>query len=217
MKILCVYPTSDFSMTSCKEQIHPEQQDTLLYIKPDTSLLSKGQSFYYPEYSKDIQVRICLVAKICKIGKFVAPSFAPKYYEKLSIGIDFWAKDVQQDLSKKGLPWQPAIGFDASMQVLSWKNKEDFFTFFKTHTSTDTSQECVTYQINENQIPLKDIAFAREKLHEGISKASKQCSLKIGDLVSIDFSLNNHSQSCQIQDQLQVQLDSNNSLYLKIK
>ncbi len=216
MKILCVYPFSDFSTTDLEENTDLNQK-TLLYIKPDTSLLSKGQSFYYPEYSNDIHVRICLTAKICKIGKFIAPSFASKYYNKLTIGIDFWAKDLQKDLSKKGLPWQPAIGFDASMQVMSWKNKDDFYTFFRKQENANSDGENITYRINEKEIKIKNIEYAQEKLHEAIAVASKQCSLKIGDIISIDLSLNNRSESCQIQDILHVQLDLNNSLHLKIK
>ncbi|MEO6833291.1 MAG: fumarylacetoacetate hydrolase family protein, partial [Chitinophagaceae bacterium] len=89
----------------------------VLFMKAKNALLLPGRAFYYPEFSKDIHYEAELVLKICKNGKHIAEKFARKYYQQVTVGIDFTARDLQQEQKKKGLPWEIAKAFDDSAVV----------------------------------------------------------------------------------------------------
>ena len=86
----------------------------MIFCKPDTAVLKNNEPFYLPDFSNDIHHEIELVVKIDKIGKSTAPQFASKYYSQITVGIDFTARDIQNDLKSKGLPWELAKSFDHS-------------------------------------------------------------------------------------------------------
>lgn len=88
--------------------------DPVIFTKPDTALIRNNAPFYYPDFSKDVHHEVELVLKIGKEGKNIEEKFAPKYYDSIGIGIDFTARDLQQKLKTKGLPWDLAKGFNGS-------------------------------------------------------------------------------------------------------
>jgi 2-keto-4-pentenoate hydratase/2-oxohepta-3-ene-1,7-dioic acid hydratase in catechol pathway len=98
----------------------------VLFIKPDSAILPNQQDFYIPEFSEDVHYEVELLVRICKVGKHIATQFAPTYYDALTVGIDFTARDVQQQLKAQGLPWEKAKGFDGSAVIGSWVPKENF-------------------------------------------------------------------------------------------
>ncbi len=89
----------------------------LLFMKPATALLKDNRPFYHPEFSQDIHHEIELVLKICKNGKHIEPKFANKYYNEISVGIDFTARDLQAECKKNGHPWEIAKAFDYSAVI----------------------------------------------------------------------------------------------------
>ena len=102
------------------EELNNERpDDPVIFTKPDTSLLKNNAPFYYPDFSKDIHHEVELVLKIGKDGKKIEKKFAHKYYDSIGIGIDFTARDVQQKLKEKSLPWDLAKGFDGSAPISS--------------------------------------------------------------------------------------------------
>ena len=114
MKIICVGRNYANHVKELKNTIPSEP---VIFIKPDTALLPKKNPFFYPGFSKDVHYEVELVVKINKMGKKIQPQFAHKYYNEISVGIDFTARDVQTELKKKGLPWEKAKAFDSSAPV----------------------------------------------------------------------------------------------------
>ena len=87
-----------------KELQNEVPTEPVIFQKPETALLRTGSDFYHPEFSKDIHYECELVIKINKEGKHIAKQFAHKYYDEVSLGIDFTARDIQNNLKTKGLP-----------------------------------------------------------------------------------------------------------------
>jgi len=114
MKIFCV--GRNYS-EHAKELNNKVPTEPVIFMKPSTALLKSGETFYYPDFSKNIHYECELVLKIGKNGKHIEEKFAHKYIEAISVGIDFTARDLQNKLKEKGLPWELAKGFDGSAVV----------------------------------------------------------------------------------------------------
>ena len=92
-------------------------------MKPETSIPSKNQPFFLPDFSSEIHHEIEIIVKINRTGKFIQKKFSNRYYDEISIGIDFTARDIQENLKKMGLPWEKAKAFDGSAAVGKFINK----------------------------------------------------------------------------------------------
>jgi acylpyruvate hydrolase len=111
MKIICI--GRNFA-DHAKEMNSDLPSEPVFFMKPDIALLKNGTDFYYPEFTKDLHYECELVVKISKVGKNISPKFASKYYSKVTLGIDFTARDLQQKCKEKGLPWEIAKSFEHS-------------------------------------------------------------------------------------------------------
>lgn len=111
MKIICI--GRNYS-EHAKELNNPLPEKPVFFMKPDTALLPKRNPFYYPEFTKDLHYECELVFRICKLGKNISPKFAHTYYDAIGLGIDFTARDLQQECKEKGLPWEMAKSFEHS-------------------------------------------------------------------------------------------------------
>ncbi len=146
----------------------------VFFMKPETALLQKNRAFYYPEFSNDIHYEAEIIIKINKIGKYIEEQFAHKYYNEIGIGIDFTARDLQQEQKEKGLPWEIAKAFDNSAPISSFVNLSNYTNIQDIHFSLD---------INGNRVQnghTKDMLFSVDKI---IAYVSQFISLKIGDLI----------------------------------
>jgi 2-keto-4-pentenoate hydratase/2-oxohepta-3-ene-1,7-dioic acid hydratase in catechol pathway len=114
MKIICVGRNY---VAHAKELNNEVPENPVLFMKPNTALLKGNAPFYHPDWSKDIHYETELVLKISKQGKYIAEKFAHKYYEEITVGIDFTARDLQNYQKQKGLPWEIAKAFDGSAPV----------------------------------------------------------------------------------------------------
>lgn len=94
----------------------------MVFLKPDTALLKGGAPFYYPDFSSNIHHEIELVLKISKEGKYIQPQFAHRYFEEIGLGIDFTARDLQDQCKAKGLPWEIAKAFNGSAPIGEFKS-----------------------------------------------------------------------------------------------
>ncbi len=125
MKIICV----GRNYTAHAKELNNEvPENPVLFLKPQTALLQPGKPCYYPEFTKDLHYECELVIKISRNGKFIQERFAHKYYNAVSVGIDFTARDVQERLKAKGLPWEIAKAFDgaaAAGRFVPLTDKED--------------------------------------------------------------------------------------------
>ena len=102
--------------------------EPIFFLKPDTALLPSGNAFYIPDFSKEIHYEAELVLRINKEGKNIAKEFSSRYYDQITVGIDFTARDIQDKQKAKGLPWEPAKAFDHSAPVgelISMKDLND--------------------------------------------------------------------------------------------
>jgi acylpyruvate hydrolase len=114
MKIICIGRNY---VEHAKELMNPVPKKPVFFLKPDTALLIRNRPFFYPDFSTDIHYELELVLKICKNGKNIAEEFAPSYYNEIGLGIDFTARDLQQQAKEKGLPWEIAKAFDQSAAI----------------------------------------------------------------------------------------------------
>lgn len=111
-----------------QELNNPMPDKPVIFLKPDTAVTKHNRDFYYPEFSNEIHYEVEVLLQICKEGKHVNPKFAANYYDQIGLGIDFTARDVQQTLKAKSLPWELAKGFDGSAPVSEWIPKEELDT-----------------------------------------------------------------------------------------
>lgn len=111
MKIICIGRNY---ADHAKELNNELPEEPLFFLKPDTALLKDNEPFYYPDFTKDLHYECEVVVKICKVGKNIQQKFAHKYYEQVSLGIDFTARDLQSKCKEKGLPWEIAKAFEHS-------------------------------------------------------------------------------------------------------
>ena len=114
MKIICI--GRNYS-EHAKELGNEKPKEPIFFLKPDTAISPKGHPFFIPYFSKNIQHEVELVVRINRLGKHIEEKFAHKYYEQIGLGIDFTARDIQQKMKEKGLPWEKAKGFDGSAVI----------------------------------------------------------------------------------------------------
>ena len=171
MKIICI--GRNF-IKHAKELGNSVPEELLFFLKPDTAIQPKGHPFFIPEFSDEIHYETELVIKINKTGKHIEERFAHKYYSQIGLGIDFTARDIQQECKKKGLPWEKAKGFDGSAQIskvfIDKSNLDLENISFKLEKNGEIVQ-------NGNS---KDMLFHFDKI---IYYISKFYTLKIGDLI----------------------------------
>ena len=122
MKIICIGRNYAEHAKEMKAELPKEP---VFFMKPETALL-KEEDFYFPDFTNDLHHELEIVLKINKVGKHIDEQFAHKYYDEISLGIDFTARDIQAQCKAKGLPWEKAKAFDASAPIGKFISKSDF-------------------------------------------------------------------------------------------
>lgn len=171
MKIICIGRNYADHISELGNQ---RPDEPVVFLKPDTALLSKEQDFYLPEFSQDVHHEIELVVRINKAGKHISPKFAHKYYDEITLGIDFTARDVQQKLKEKGLPWEKAKAFDGSAVIGNLISKKIF-----------PSIENIIFELRKNDqaVQTGNTADMLWTVDELIAHVSEYFTLKTGDLI----------------------------------
>lgn len=146
----------------------------VIFMKPPTALLRNGNPFYIPDISDDIHYEAELIVKISKNGKHIDKEFVRNYYDEITLGIDFTARDIQADLKKKALPWELAKGFDFSAGVGTWMSFTSEMKDFEIDFRLDINNKTVQLGNSRNMI------FSVDDLIVFISRYFK---LQKGDLV----------------------------------
>jgi len=121
MKIICIGRNY---AKHIEELANEKPENPVIFLKPDSAVLIKNQPFFIPPFSSDIHYEVEVLVKINKVGKFIDEKFAHKYYDEIGLGIDFTARDIQDNCKKKGLPWEKAKGFDGSAVISNFIPKE---------------------------------------------------------------------------------------------
>ncbi len=171
MKIICIGRNYADHISELGNQ---RPDEPVVFLKPDTALLSKEQDFYLPEFSQDVHHEIELVVRINKAGKHISPKFAHKYYDEITLGIDFTARDVQQKLKGKSLPWEKAKAFDGSAVIGNLISKKIF-----------PSIENIIFELRKNDqaVQTGNTADMLWTVDELIAHVSEYFTLKTGDLI----------------------------------
>jgi 2-keto-4-pentenoate hydratase/2-oxohepta-3-ene-1,7-dioic acid hydratase in catechol pathway len=171
MKIICIGRNY---AEHAKELNNDVPTEPVIFIKPRTALLFPEKPLYYPEFTDDLQYECELVYKICKNGKYIKEKFAHKYYNAVTVGIDFTARDLQQKLKSKGLPWEVAKAFDGSAAV------GEFMPI-----SADMDLDNINFSLKRNGEIVQhgnshDMIFTIDQIIEYVSM---YFTLNIGDLI----------------------------------
>ncbi|MDY3979582.1 MAG: fumarylacetoacetate hydrolase family protein [Tidjanibacter sp.] len=115
MKIICI--ARNYAAHIREFDNGRPNEEPVYFLKPDTAMLRNNEPFYLPEWSNRVDYETELVVKIDRVGKSIEERFAHRYYHEVGLGIDFTARDVQQQAIAKGLPWELAKGFDRSAAI----------------------------------------------------------------------------------------------------
>jgi 2-keto-4-pentenoate hydratase/2-oxohepta-3-ene-1,7-dioic acid hydratase in catechol pathway len=171
MKLICIGRNYVKHIQELKNEIPGEP---IFFMKPDTSLLPKGNAFYLPGFSNEIHHEIELVLRICKEGKNISEEFAHRYYDAITVGLDFTARDIQEKQKAKGLPWEPAKAFDHSSPVGELVQVNDL-----------KNQNHITFHLNINgkTIQTGNSTLMIYSFAKIISYVSKFITLRKGDLI----------------------------------
>jgi 2-keto-4-pentenoate hydratase/2-oxohepta-3-ene-1,7-dioic acid hydratase in catechol pathway len=171
MKIVCIGRNY---LAHVKELDNDLPTEPLFFMKPETALLPAGEPFPYPDFSKEIHYETELVLRICKTGKAIDEKQASGYYDAITVGIDFTARDLQSRCKAKGHPWEIAKAFDYSAPIGEFK---------KINTLRNPEDIAFGMKLNgvwAQQGHSRDMIFGFEKL---ISHVSRFVTLKEGDIV----------------------------------
>lgn len=159
------------------QELHANEElpkEPVIFMKPDSALLKDSKPFFIPDFSKQIDYETELVVRICRLGKNIAPRFAHRYYDAVTVGIDFTARDLQNRLRSEGKPWEISKGFDNSAVIGDFVPLSRFKDVqnLNFHLNIDGTQ---VQQGNTN-----DMIF---KIDDLIAYISQFYTLKIGDLL----------------------------------
>jgi 2-keto-4-pentenoate hydratase/2-oxohepta-3-ene-1,7-dioic acid hydratase in catechol pathway len=171
MKIICI----GRNYASHIEELKNERpQEPVIFLKPDTAVLQKQFPFVIPEFSNDVHHEVEILVKINKVGKYIDPKFAHKYYDEIGLGIDFTARDVQAKLKEKGLPWEKAKAFDGSAVIGEFMPKTDF-----------AALDNINFELKNNGkvVQSGNTAGMLWKIDELVAYASQYFTLRTGDVI----------------------------------
>jgi 2-keto-4-pentenoate hydratase/2-oxohepta-3-ene-1,7-dioic acid hydratase in catechol pathway len=203
MKIICVGRNY---ADHAKELGNDIPDEPVIFMKPKSALLQSHTPFYYPEFSNELHYECELVLRVCKNGKYIQERHASNYYNGITVGIDFTARDIQDELKKKGLPWEKAKAFDNSaavgkfIDVTPAMNRKNIgFSFFKNKEQVQTGNS-------------GNMIFSIDAL---ISNISNYFSLNIGDLIFTGTPAG--VGECVVGDILEAFLEKENLLTVEVK
>ncbi len=171
MKIICIGRNY---IDHIKELSNQKPKDPVVFLKPDSAVIAKNQNFIIPSFSDDIHHEVELVVKINKVGKHIDNSFSHMYYDEIGLGIDFTARDIQNNLKEKGHPWEKSKAFDNSCMVGKFLNKNNLEDLSSIKFSLKKNNELVQSGCSSDML---------WKIDELISYVSQYFTLKIGDLI----------------------------------
>lgn len=203
MKIICVGRNYVDHAKELKNEVPTEP---VIFLKPETAILPKRNPFFIPDFTNEVHYEAELVIRINKIGKNIQEKFAHKYYDEVTVGLDFTARDLQQKLKEKGLPWEKAKAFDGSAAVgkfISLDKIQDFENLeFTLHKNGELAQKGSPQQM----------IFS---IHKLIAYVSQYFTLKIGDLIYTGTPAG--VGKVEKDDQLELKLNEQTVLKLNVK
>ncbi len=203
MKIICIVRNYVDHINEFKNE---KPKEPLFFLKPETALIRNNHPFYFPDFSNRIDYETEIVIKICKLGKNILTKFAYRYYEEVAIGIDFTARDIQQNAIKNGLPWETAKAFDGAAPISKFIDKSEFKDIYDINFGLSLNNKIV------QKANTKDMIFSFDEI---IAQVSKFLTLKMGDLIYTGTP--SGVGSVEIGDHLQASIENNILLDFSVK
>ena len=175
-----------------------------LVLKSDSSLLVNRKPLFVPERISDLQALPCVVLRVSRLGKCVAPRYASRYYDAVAPGLDFFAADLLREAKKQGRPWTPAMAFEGSLAVGEWKDVDAFPLI-------------TTWHVMRGEKRVGEIAWQTHAdcLDNAVAQASEMLTIRQGDLIYLAY----QGAPLQLQNEDIVHCTDGNAetLYCKIK
>ena len=159
-------------------------ESPVIFTKPDTALLKDGKPFFIPDHLGRVDHEAEMVVRICRLGKSISERFAHRYYDAVTVGIDFTARDLQSQLKAKGRPWDLSKGFDGSAAIGEWVEKGKLFFFFYIDGELPGIQR-LSFRLDKNGDTVQegntcDMLYSVDEI---IAYISQFFTLKTGDLL----------------------------------
>ena len=203
MKIICIGRNY---ADHAKELGNDIPDEPVIFMKPKSALLQAHTPFYYPEFTNELNYECELVLRICKNGKYIQERHASNYYNGVTVGIDFTARDIQDECKKKGLPWEKAKAFDNSAAVGKFID-----------ITPDMNKKNINFSFNKNNEPVQqgnsgNMIFSFDNL---VAHISNYFSLNIGDLVFTGTPAG--VGECVVGDELEAFLEGKSLLKFDVK
>lgn len=148
--------------------------EPVIFLKADSSLLKGGRPFFIPDHLGRIEYETEVVVRICKLGKTVSERFAHRYYDAVTVGIDFTARELQKKMIEKGRPWDLSKGFDGAACIGEWVPKDRFLDMQRIRFHLDINGKTVQNGCTSDML---------YKVDEIISYISRFYTLKTGDIL----------------------------------
>lgn len=152
-----------------------ENREPVIFMKPDSAILKDGKPFFVPDFSHEVHYETEVVVRICRLGKNIAPRFAHRYYDAVTVGIDFTARDLQRKFREAGNPWELCKGFDNSAAIGTFISLEQ--------AGGDLQNLDFHLDIDGCEVQRGNTADMLFKLDDIIAYVSRFMTLKIGDLL----------------------------------
>ncbi|MEO6405758.1 MAG: fumarylacetoacetate hydrolase family protein [Ferruginibacter sp.] len=203
MKIICIGRNY---ADHAKELGNEIPEEPIIFMKPKSALLQAHTPFYYPEFTNELHYECELVLRVCKNGKYIQERHAGNYYNGITVGIDFTARDIQDECKKKGLPWEKAKAFDNSAAVGKFIDITPELNKKNINFSLKKSKEVVQKGNS------KDMIFSFDSI---VSHISNYFSLNIGDLIFTGTPAG--VGECVVGEELEAFLEDKSLLSLEIK
>lgn len=150
-------------------------REPVIFMKPDSAILKDGKPFFIPDFSSEVHYETEVVVRICRLGKNIAPRFAHRYYDAVTVGIDFTARDLQRKFREAGNPWELCKGFDNSAAIGTFISLEQ--------AGGDLQNLDFHLTIDDKEVQRGNTSNMLFKVDDIISYISRFMTLKIGDLL----------------------------------
>ena len=157
----------------------------VIFTKADSALLKPGRPFFVPEHLGRIDYEAEIVVRICRLGKNISERFAHRYYDAVTVGIDFTARDLQKKASEAGQPWTICKGFDGSAAIGEWIPKEKLFAEDQGNDEMLPGIQCLQFHLDINGKTVQEgcTSDMLYRVDEIIAYISQFFTLKTGDML----------------------------------
>lgn len=207
MKIFAIY--NNFSTLEGNKSLSSTfiKNTPIVHELPDTALLLNHKPFFIPDYATPCSYQASIVYKINRLGRYITPRFAKRYYDSITVGIAFTAENLFKQCVEEGLPWDISKGFDGSAAIGQFVNLTDL-----TNGLSDT-----TFTIKEDNkiVQQAKVTDSNFNIDEIVSYISQYYTLRQGDLIYLGFPCN--SNIAKIDTQIEALLNNHNVLKFNIK